>query len=152
MTGEEFQAERERLGLTQAQLAQAFGFSIRAISMIETGQRKVQRIHELALRAIKLHKGLTSGGNVAPIAHLQAMRSDTNDVMSVTDMLQGTIFELANNPEYEKIDKAMVIILNDKGLYHAEYRAANIKESEMIGLCEIIKTRLWHQMFDPEEG
>ena len=57
MTVAEFIALRKRLGMTQTQLANHFGMSLRAIQDIENGRSELRFIHVLAIERIALAVG-----------------------------------------------------------------------------------------------
>lgn len=57
MTAAEFRALRQRLGMTQAQLAEALGLVPRTISSYETGAYEIPRVVELACEALLAAKG-----------------------------------------------------------------------------------------------
>jgi transcriptional regulator with XRE-family HTH domain len=53
MTPADYKAARERLGLTQEQLAELVGVTVRTIASRESGQHAVSREAEIAIRAIE---------------------------------------------------------------------------------------------------
>ncbi|KTR02059.1 hypothetical protein NS365_22520 [Aureimonas ureilytica] len=61
MTSEEFVAFRKRLGLSQTQLADHMGMSLRAIQDIENGRAQLRRIHILAIERLSLMLGSALG-------------------------------------------------------------------------------------------
>jgi DNA-binding XRE family transcriptional regulator len=50
MTGKELRRMRERLEMTQAELAQALGLQRNSITLMEVGERPVVKTTELAVR------------------------------------------------------------------------------------------------------
>ena len=50
MTGEQLRQARERLGMTQSQLAEAIGMQTNSLAMIERGLRPVVKTTELAVK------------------------------------------------------------------------------------------------------
>jgi transcriptional regulator with XRE-family HTH domain len=52
MTPTEFREARHKLGLTQAQMAEALGYKRLHISQMETGKSPIQRTTELAMMAL----------------------------------------------------------------------------------------------------
>ncbi|RIY00200.1 XRE family transcriptional regulator [Aureimonas flava] len=61
MTVEEFIALRKRLGLTQTQLANYLGMSLRAIQDIENGRSALRLVHVLAIERLSLSIGSALG-------------------------------------------------------------------------------------------
>lgn len=53
MTKDEFRAWRQRMGWTQRQAAEAFGFTAEHVSRMEHGTKAVQRVTELACKALE---------------------------------------------------------------------------------------------------
>ena len=60
MTPAEFQAWRERLGLTRAQAAAELGMSVEYIRSAETGRREISKTVELACRAVEADRAATT--------------------------------------------------------------------------------------------
>ena len=56
MTAAQFKATRIRLGLTQREVAEAWGVSEQAIRNKEAGRSPVLGRDEIALRALEMHK------------------------------------------------------------------------------------------------
>jgi transcriptional regulator with XRE-family HTH domain len=52
LTSAQFIKARQALGLSQAKLAKALDLSVRTVSGIETGERKVSKVVELAMAAL----------------------------------------------------------------------------------------------------
>jgi DNA-binding XRE family transcriptional regulator len=58
VTAAQFKAARAKLGLTQQALAQNLGMTINAIYKMEAGDRPVTKVTALAMRYLKLKKGV----------------------------------------------------------------------------------------------
>jgi transcriptional regulator with XRE-family HTH domain len=58
MTPAQLIQTRKALGLSQAQLAKALDISIRQISGMETGQRDISKVIELAIKQLGARRGL----------------------------------------------------------------------------------------------
>lgn len=57
MTGAELRRARERLGLTQREMAEAIGWQRNSIARCERGERPISRVTELAVKYLLLTMG-----------------------------------------------------------------------------------------------
>jgi len=57
MTAEQFKAERQRLGISQAAMAKRLGVSLQAVYYYETGRRKVPHPVALLIACQRVEKG-----------------------------------------------------------------------------------------------
>ena len=60
MTPSEFAAHRKSLGLTQADLADILGVSMKTVTNIEAGASQKFRLYELALRGLAVERGVVT--------------------------------------------------------------------------------------------
>ncbi|MFT4015142.1 MAG: helix-turn-helix transcriptional regulator [Paracoccus sp. (in: a-proteobacteria)] len=75
MTREEFIEARKAMGMTQTDVAEQMGMSLRQIQNIETGAGDMRRVHSLAMERITLAFAAASGEwqVAAPAARRDAM-------------------------------------------------------------------------------